>query len=115
MVKGKDDNIWSVPSGGQEPNESLEECCVREVWEETGYNVEVVRHITTKTGTWGEWKAEVHYFLVKLIGGSKQIHDPDDLIGDVDWMSRADLGQLQLQYPEDHGLLMELLESESSL
>lgn len=113
MVKGNDDDIWSVPSGGQELNESLEECCVREVWEETGYKVEVVRHLTTKKGTWGEWNAEVHYFLVRLIGGSKQFQDPDALIGNIDWISRSDIGQLQLQYPEDHELLMGLLESSS--
>ena len=39
---------WSVPSGGLEKGETLEECCIREVWEETGYNVEVVNKIYEK-------------------------------------------------------------------
>lgn len=111
MIRGKNDNLWSVPSGGQESDESLEECCVREVWEETGYNVEVMCHLTTKTGTWGDWNAEVHYFLVKLIDGSKQIQDPDGLIGDIDWKSCDEFEQLQLQYPEDYVLLTELFET----
>ncbi len=41
---------WSVPSGGLEKGETLEECCIREVWEETGYNVEVVNKIYEKRG-----------------------------------------------------------------
>lgn len=29
MIRGKDDNLWSVPFECQEPNESLEECCIK--------------------------------------------------------------------------------------
>lgn len=38
----------SVPGGGQEEGETLEEYYVREVWEETGYCVEVVHKIYEK-------------------------------------------------------------------
>ena len=31
------ENTWMIPGGGVEENESLEECCIREVQEETGY------------------------------------------------------------------------------
>src|SRR5436305_829740 len=34
---------WQVPGGGLELNESLAECCTREVFEETGIIVEVTR------------------------------------------------------------------------
>ncbi len=33
---------WSVPSGGQEQGESSEDCCIREVFEETGYLAEIM-------------------------------------------------------------------------
>ena len=110
MIKHISDDLWSVPSGGQEPNESLEECCVREVSEETGYQVKVVHHLTTKFGKWEEWDTEVHYFLVRLIGGTKRIQDPDGLIGDVGWKAREDVAELSLQYPEDYDLMMQVLD-----
>ncbi|MBP1989612.1 ADP-ribose pyrophosphatase YjhB (NUDIX family) [Paenibacillus eucommiae] len=44
MIQGKDLVEWAVPSGGLEENESLEDCCVREVKEETGYDVQIIKN-----------------------------------------------------------------------
>lgn len=35
--KPEEEKRWSVPSGGIEQGEALEDCCIREVYEETGY------------------------------------------------------------------------------
>ena len=56
---------WSVPSGGLEKGETLEECCIREVWEETGYNVEVVSKIYEKRRDYIWGSVYVHYYVVK--------------------------------------------------
>ena len=34
---------WSLPGGTLEPGESIEECCVREMWEETGLKIRLER------------------------------------------------------------------------
>ena len=34
---------WTLPKGKVEPDESAEECALREVWEETGFKCELVR------------------------------------------------------------------------
>lgn len=110
MVKGTaEEELWSIPSGGLEADESLEECCAREVWEETGYRIDVVRELMIKKARYGEWDAEVHYFEVKLVGGFMKIQDPDGLIVDIAWKSKMEIDEIQLQYPEDRALILDLL------
>ncbi|GCE30560.1 hypothetical protein KDA_60440 [Dictyobacter alpinus] len=49
------ENTWSLPGGGLEPYESLLECAVREVREETGIEVEA-----TSIAFLGEWVYPTH-------------------------------------------------------
>ena len=39
----EDNGLWCLPGGHMEPGESVEECCVREVFEETGLKVRAMR------------------------------------------------------------------------
>ncbi|MBM7690850.1 ADP-ribose pyrophosphatase YjhB (NUDIX family) [Peribacillus deserti] len=115
VLQGRPDEekVWSVPSGGLEAGETFEECCIREVWEETGYRVEIVRPLYIKEGTAFGIEVEVHYFELKLIGGMSVIQDPDELIHDIDWKSADELRELDLSFPEDlENLLGFLRESE---
>ena len=40
LIRRGDNHMWALPAGGMEPGESVTECMVREVWEETGLTVE---------------------------------------------------------------------------
>lgn len=44
VLQGKPEKkkMWSIPSGGKEQRETLEECCIREIKEKTGYTVEIL-------------------------------------------------------------------------
>jgi ADP-ribose pyrophosphatase YjhB (NUDIX family) len=99
---------WSIPSGGLERGETFEECCKREIEEETGYIVNVVEELQIKKGFYEEHDLnyEVHYFLVKVVGGSRKIQDPDQLICDIRWISLDSLKTLELTFPEDREYLI---------
>ena len=43
LTRRLDNQQWCLPSGGVEAGESVEEACIREVWEETGLTVRVKR------------------------------------------------------------------------
>lgn len=45
LHKRSDNHLWSLPGGGMELGESIEQCIIREVKEETGFDVEVIRCI----------------------------------------------------------------------
>ncbi|SES27657.1 ADP-ribose pyrophosphatase YjhB, NUDIX family [Gracilibacillus ureilyticus] len=102
---------WSVPSGGMEKGETLEQCCIREVWEETGYLIEIEEGIKVKNGTNLSIPilTEVHYFSVKITGGKRKIQDPDNLIYDIAWKTLDELKRLELSFPEDREFLIDLL------
>jgi len=43
LTRRSDNGQWCLPSGGLEPGESVEEACIREVFEETGLYVRIKR------------------------------------------------------------------------
>lgn len=45
LTKRSDNGLWCLPGGKMEPGESVEECCAREVFEETGLEVRTRRLI----------------------------------------------------------------------
>ncbi|WP_053217004.1 NUDIX hydrolase [Virgibacillus senegalensis] len=109
--KPEEDKTWTVPSGGLEKNETFEECCIREINEETGYVAEVVDEIKVKKGIYEEINTsfEVHYFLVNIVDGEMTIQDPDHLIYDVAWKNLNELKKLHLSFPEDRDFLIDHL------
>ena len=43
LTKRADNGLWCLPSGAVDPGECVEETIIREVWEETGLTVRVLR------------------------------------------------------------------------
>ncbi|WP_419893344.1 NUDIX hydrolase [Oceanobacillus kimchii] len=110
--KTKEIKTWSIPSGGVEGGETFEECCIRELNEETGYIGELIgsHPIKTKNRIEKDISIKVKYYEVMIIGGSMRIQDPDELIYDIRWINLQELRDLNLTFPEDRKFLEGLLE-----
>ncbi|WP_426453011.1 GNAT family N-acetyltransferase [Paenibacillus sp. S-38] len=103
----EEEKKWSVPAGGLEEEEAYEDCCAREVWEETGYRVQVGAYLHEKRGVSRGYPYLVKFYEAEITGGTPVIQDPDGLIYDIRWMTAQEIRELPLTYPEDRAFLME--------
>ena len=89
VLAGRDsDRTWVFPKGTPDPGETIEQTALREVREESGLEVEIVRPI----GVIDYWFAVpgervhkfVHFFLMRARGGDVSGHDHE--YDDVRWV-----------------------------
>lgn len=90
---------WSLPGGGVDYEETLEEAVVREVYEEAGYRVEVGRPLTTQA--WGHrngttrstkpYKAVKVLFDATVTGGTLGTVEVGGSTDFAEWVPVADL------------------------
>ncbi|WP_025784436.1 NUDIX hydrolase [Sporosarcina sp. D27] len=107
MVKAHGSGEWSVPSGGIEEGESPEECCIREVKEETGYDVRIIEQLLVKETSIKGIEVKTYYFRIDTFGTSTGIQDPDGIIGATAWKSLPEVKTMSHAYPEDLDFLLE--------
>lgn len=74
LVKRRDVPVWVLPGGGVEENESLETAIIREIFEETGYKVKILKKI-------GEYipinklSKYTHLYECEILSGEASISD----------------------------------------
>lgn len=98
LQKRADVNLWGIPSGHVEPGETVKDAAVREILEETGLKVKILRLI----GVYSEPSSQVfHYpdgrithfvtccFQAEVIGGKLTVCPPETL--DLRYFSCDDL------------------------
>ena len=64
---------WFIPGGGLESLESIQQCCIRELAEETGYVVNPQHHFVTINEYYEEWLFISHYFTCEIIGETQRL------------------------------------------
>lgn len=64
---------WFIPGGGMEGNESLKQCCIRELAEETGYVVEPLYPFLVIHEYYEEWLYVSHYFVCEITGETQRL------------------------------------------
>ncbi|MFC6695946.1 NUDIX hydrolase [Nocardioides daphniae] len=101
LIHKTDNDLWALPGGGHEIGESIAEAVVREVREETGYEVEV----TGLTGTYTNPKHVMAYedgevrqqfsiaFTARLLGGEPRTSSESKR---VEWFHPEDTHDLPM-------------------
>ena len=75
--------LWGLPGGGIKRNEAAEMAAIREVKEETGFNIELLKELAVIED---KKRANVrHVFLGEIIGGELKIDKTEHM--DARWMT----------------------------
>ena len=90
---------WGLPGGSLDYGESAEDATLREVWEETGFQVEIERLLLVKT-----WRPDRLglYYLCKIIGGEFR---PTDEVSEFGYFSLEHLPDVR---PVDVNMIKQL-------
>ena len=97
--------LWSMPKGHVEPGEAHDVTAQREVWEETGFECEVIAEL----GTIDYWfisegqriHKTVHHHLLKYLDGDPNVDDPE--VTEIKWVRLTQVVN-QLAYSDERRL-----------
>jgi 8-oxo-dGTP pyrophosphatase MutT (NUDIX family) len=105
MQRRADSGLWALPGGGMNLDESLPDTAVREVKEETGYDIQITglvgtytdpRHIIAYSD--GEVRRQFNVcFKARLLGG--ELHVSDESL-DVRWVPADELDDLPMHHTQ---------------
>lgn len=103
LVRNKGANFWYLPGGGWEyEKETITECAKREVKEETGLDVEIIKFLYLQE--FHESKAKIFFetfWLAKLVEDQElnEKHldlDPFGMVQEVQWFDKNSLGDMKV-------------------
>jgi ADP-ribose pyrophosphatase YjhB (NUDIX family) len=89
LIQRADNGRWAVPGGYMEAGESVTEACEREVWEETGLRVNVIRlaavysdpNILLEYADGNKWQLVVLHFVAQAASGELGLSDETTNVG----------------------------------
>lgn len=92
---------WSLPGGGVEYDESVEQAIVREAWEETGYRIRLAEPLTTDSFTeragspadpgGKPYKSVRILYVATIVGGTLGTVEVGGTTDRADWVALAQL------------------------
>lgn len=87
---------WDLPKGKLDEGETLEQCVVREVGEETGLtNIELKEKITTTYHTYTEFGKHIlkesHWYKMQCNADQKLVPQTEEDITEIKWINESDL------------------------
>lgn len=98
--------LWEFPGGKREPDETFEECLMRELREELDVEVSVGELVESLTHDYAEKSVRLNFFICRLRSGEPQ---PVECAA-TQWVTREQLAHYQ--FPEADARLLEKLRDE---
>ena len=100
--------VWMVPGGGIEEGENSAQAAVREVREETGLEVEILGLIWHVEEVSERGQRFVNFFFghfadeaqIPALGKDPELTEQDQVLQEVVFMSREEMANLPIIYPE---------------
>lgn len=109
-------NLFALPKGKSERDESLENTALREVLEETGLECKIVKSLDTieylvpQKGKYSP--KEVTFYLMEVIGGNLENHDQE--FDEVTWIG-IEKAKTILTFQSESDIINKILDNESKL
>ena len=83
---------WELPGGKVEPNETPEQCLIREIKEELNIEIEIIKELESNTHNYTSFTIKLIPFIVKRINGEITLKEHADFkwlntneFLDLDW------------------------------
>jgi mutator protein MutT len=100
--------LWEFPGGKREPDETFEDCLLRELREELGIEVRVGEVVTSLTHAYPDKTVHLKFFRCEWMA-----HEPKPIgCPALAWVSRDQLSEYQ--FPAADAQLLDMLESTSA-
>ncbi len=95
--------LWEFPGGKLEPDESFEDCLVRELREELGIEVQVGAMLAAVEHAYPEKQVHIQFYRCCLVSGTPKPIE----CADLEWVGAHELDSFVFP-PADSGLLAQL-------
>lgn len=98
----KNTDVYMSPGGRKEDGESFEECCIREISEESGYNVKIVCPFVGINEYCFDTCYEAHYYLCEIMGLGEASLTPTEIEHGVEprWLPINEAVEIFSHYDE---------------
>lgn len=100
-------NYWEFPGGKIEEGESKEEALIREIQEELGCTIDVLKHVDDTTYEYEKVIVRLETFMSKIISGTPKLSEH----AEIRWVPRKELNSLNWA-PADIPAIEKLLSNE---
>ncbi len=96
MVRNVDNGLWTLPGGAVEEDEFLDMAAIREVKEETGYDIRLLGIVAINEAILGEHVC-FFTFRAEIVGGASHISRPEE-ISEIKWFCLEEADSLLPYY-----------------
>ena len=100
--------LWEFPGGKIEPNESVEDCIVREIKEELGIDIEVNDRLITVNHAYSHFKVTLNVYNCAHLNGEPQPIECDE----IKWVTLDEIDGYP--FPKANGQIIDALKSYAS-